>query len=129
MNKLQLEIDRLGHVVDLEPSRIQETLKSRECTFISHKFYNKGIYRVRNIETKSLEDFAIYIYRIESATYQGLVDELGAKCVDKSLWKNVPEGGATFFYAFRVEEQFIKDTKKSKDDMKKEIGWIQTQGT
>ncbi len=122
MKKFQLETDRLGHVIGLEPSRIQETLKSRECTFISDKFYNKGIYRVRNIETKSLEDFAIHIYRIEAAIYQGLVDDLGAKCVDKSLWENVPDGEAVFFYAFRVEEQFIKDngTKKSKDDMRRE---------
>ncbi|MCD5409955.1 MAG: hypothetical protein LRZ87_04260 [Methanocellales archaeon] len=125
MKKFQLETGRLGHVIDLEPSRIQETLKNRECTFISDKFYNKGIYRVRNIETKSLEDFAIHIYRIEAATYQGLVDDLGAKCVDKSLWENVPDGEVIFFYAFRVEEQFIKDTEteKPKDEMKQEK-WI-----
>lgn len=124
MDKFQLGLDGLGHVIDLDPVRIQETLKSEECTFISDKFYNKGIYRVRNVETKSLENLAIHIYRIEAATYQGLVDDFGAKCVDKSLWENVPKGGAIFFYAFRIEEQFIKDTEKPRGGIKKEAEWL-----
>jgi len=112
MDEFQVEIDRIGHVILLDSLRIQETLKSGSCTFISDKFYNKGIYRVRNRQSGALENFAIRIYRIEAATYQGLVDELGTECIDKSLWRNVPEGAPIFFYAFKLEDRFVKDIPK-----------------
>jgi hypothetical protein len=76
---------------------------------------------VRNRGNNSLENFAIHIYRIEAATYQGIVDELGAECVDKSLWENVPEGGAIFFYAFRLEKEFIKGAEESKGATDKKV--------
>ncbi|MDI6888837.1 MAG: hypothetical protein QMC78_03985 [Methanocellales archaeon] len=116
MDEFQVEIDRIGHVIPLDPLRIQETLKSGGCTFISDKFYNKGIYRVRNKQSEALENFAIRIYRIEAATYQGLVDELGAECIDKSLWRNVPEGAPIFFYAFKLEDKFVKDTPRGETE-------------
>lgn len=116
MDEFQAEIDRIGHIIHLDPLRIQETLKSGGCTFLSDKFYNKGIYRVRNKQSGELENFAIRIYRIEAATYQGLVDELGTECIDKSLWQNVPEGAPIFFYAFKLEDKFVKDMPKEETE-------------
>jgi len=121
MDEFQVEIDRIGHVIHLDPLRIQETLKSGGCTFISDKFYNKGIYRVRNQQSGELENFAIRIYRIEAATYQGLIDELGTECIDKSLWQNVPEGAPIFFYAFKLEDKFVK---YQRDEEHEGLDWI-----
>ncbi len=116
MDEFQVELGRVGHLIPLVSLRIQETLQSGSCTFISDKFYNKGIYRVRNKQSGALENFAIRIYRIEAATYQGLVDELGAECIDTSLWRNVPEGAPVFFYAFKLENRLVKNAPKKENE-------------
>lgn len=42
--------------------------------------------------------------KIAAVTYEGL----GRDCVDKSLWKDVPEGEPIFFYSLTIEDQFVK---------------------
>jgi len=51
---------------------------------------------------------AVNIDKIAAVTYSGLVKELGRDCVDRNLWKDVPEGGAIFFYSIKLEKDFVK---------------------
>lgn len=104
----RLDIERIGHILDLDGYKINEAKQHGKSTLISHKFYNKGVYRVRNSTTGVLESIAINIDKIAAVTYEGLVKELGKDCVDKSLWKDVPEGEAIFFYSLKLENEFVK---------------------
>jgi hypothetical protein len=112
----KLDISRVGNNIDLDPFRIEEVLDNGTCTFVSSKFYNKGVYRVKNNQTKRLEDFAINIDKIEAATYEGLVEEFGVGCVDASLWSDVPEGSMVFFYSFKLEKDLVKQHSTKKED-------------
>ncbi len=103
----KLDISRIGHVIDLDQYKINETIREGKNYLISSKFYNKGVYRVRNLATCKFEDFAIYMDKIGAFTYEGLVEELGKDCVDKKLWEDVPEGEVIFFYSFHVEKDLV----------------------
>ena len=103
----KLEIERLGNILDLDEYKIKETLEHDKSTLISSRFYNKGVYRVRNSDSGRLENMAINIEKIAAVTYEGLVTELGEGCVDKNLWNDVPEGEPIFFYSFKLD-QFVK---------------------
>ena len=104
----KLDIERLGHVLDMDEYKINEAIESGKSTLISSKFFNKGVYRVRNSNNGRLESIAVNIDKIAAVTYDGLVKELGKDCVDKNLWKNVPEGEAIFFYSLKLENDFVK---------------------
>lgn len=104
----RLDIERIGHIIDMDDYKINEAKQSGKSTMISSKFYNKGVYRVRNSSNGILESIAINIDKIAAVTYEGLVKELGRDCVDKSLWKDVPEGEAIFFYSLKLEDEFVK---------------------
>lgn len=104
----RLDIERIGHIIDMDDYKINEAKQSGKSTMISSKFYNKGVYRVRNSSSGNLESMAISIDKIAAVTYEGLVKELGSDCVDKNLWKDVPEGEAIFFYSLKREDEFIK---------------------
>ncbi|MFQ6055489.1 MAG: hypothetical protein ACE5J3_05855 [Methanosarcinales archaeon] len=108
MEYIKLDLDRIGHVIDLDPNIIEEIANKNNSAFVSPKLYNKGIYRVRNKYNGLLEDFAVYLYKIEAATYEGLVKKLGYEKVDKELWKDVPEGSVLFFYGIKLENELIK---------------------
>ncbi len=103
----KLEIERLGNILDLDEYKIKETLEHGKSTLISSRFYNKGVYRVRNSDSGRLENLAINIEKIAAVTYEGLVKELGEGCVDRNLWNDVPEGEPIFFYSFKLD-QFVK---------------------
>jgi hypothetical protein len=103
----KLEIERLGNILDLDEYKIKETLEHGKSTLISSRFYNKGVYRVRNSDSGRLENMAINIEKIAAVTYEGLVRELGEGCVDRNLWNDVPEGEPIFFYSFKLD-QFVK---------------------
>lgn len=103
----KLEIERLGNTLDLDEYKIKETLEHGKSTLISSRFYNKGVYRVRNSDSGHLENLAINIEKIAAVTYEGLVKELGEGCVDRNLWNDVPEGEPIFFYSFKLD-QFVK---------------------
>ncbi len=103
----KLEIERLGNILDLDEYKIKETLEHGKSTLISSRFYNKGVYRVRNSDSGRLENMAINIEKIAAVTYEGLVKELGKGCVDRNLWNDVPEGEPIFFYSFMLD-QFVK---------------------
>jgi hypothetical protein len=105
---LKVEIDRIGNVVDLDDFKIKEAIEHGKSTLISSKFFNKGLYRVRNSSNGHLEDIAMKIDKIAAVTYGGLVKELGEGCVDKNLWKDVPEGEPIFFYSLKLERDFVK---------------------
>lgn len=105
---IKLDLDRIGNVIDLDPNIIKEIVNKDKSFFISPKLYNKGIYRVRNKYSGLLEDFAVYLYKIEAATYEALVKKLGYEKVDKELWKGVPEGSVLFFYGLKLENELIK---------------------
>lgn len=92
----------------MDDYKIKEAIEHGKSTLISSKFFNKGVYRVRNANTGRLENIAVNIDKIGAVTYDGLVKELGEDCVDKDLWKDVPEGEAIFFYSLRLENDFIK---------------------
>ncbi len=102
----KLEIERIGNILDLDELKIKEAMESGKSTLISSKFFNKGIYRVRNTNSGRLENMAVNIDKIGAITYEGLVQELGEGCVDKHLWKDVPEGDVIFFYSLRRENNF-----------------------
>lgn len=104
----KLDIERIGHVLEMDEYKIKEALERGRSTLISSKFFNKGVYRVRNQKTGRLENIAVNIDKIAAVTYDGLVKELGKDCVDKSLWKDVPEGEAIFFYSLKLENEFVK---------------------
>lgn len=104
----RLEIERVAHTLDLDEYKINEAKKTGKSTMISPKFFNKGIYRVRNSNNGLVEDIAVNIDKIAAVTYDGLIKELGSDCVDKSLWKDVPEGEAIFFYSLKLENDFVK---------------------
>lgn len=104
----KLDIERIGHVIDMDEFKINEAKVRGKSTLISPKFFNKGVYRVRNSTSGRLESIAVNIDKIAAVTYEGLVKELGEDCVDKNLWKDVPEGEAIFFYSLRLENDFVK---------------------
>lgn len=103
----KLEIERLGNILDLDEYKIKEALEHGKSTLISSKFYNKGVYRVRNTDSGRLENIAINIEKIAAVTYDSLVRELGEGCVDRNLWNDVPEGEPIFFYSFKLDK-FVK---------------------
>ncbi len=103
----KLEIDRLGNVLELDEYKINEAIEHGKSTLISSKFYNKGVYRVKNSDSGRLENMAINIDKIDAVTYDGLVRELGKDCVDRNLWNEVPDGEPIFFYSFKLD-QFVK---------------------
>lgn len=92
----------------MDEFKIKEAIEQGRSTLISSRFFNKGIYRVRNAGTGRLEDIAVSIDKIAAVTYEGLVIELGEGCVDKHLWKDVPEGEPIFFYSLKLENDFVK---------------------
>lgn len=104
----KLDMERIGHVLDMDEFKINEAKEHGKSTLISSKFFNKGVYRVRNANSGRLENIAINIDKIAAVTYEGLVKELGEDCVDKNLWKDVPEGEAIFFYSLKLESDFVK---------------------
>jgi len=104
----RLGIERIGHILELDEYKINEAKTLGKSTMISPKFYNKGVYRVLNSNNGSLDSIAINIDKIAAVTYEGLVKELGKDCVDKSLWKDVPEGEPIFFYSLKLENEFVK---------------------
>lgn len=108
LTSFRLNIERIGHVLDMDEYKIDEARKLGKSTMISPKFYNKGVYRVRNASKGNLESIAVNIDKIAAVTYDGLVKELGRDCVDKNLWKDVPEGEAIFFYSLKLENEFVK---------------------
>ncbi len=103
----KLEIERLGNILDLDEYKIKEALEHGKSTLISPRFYNKGVYRVRNTDSGRLENMAINIEKIAAVTYESLIRELGDGCVDKNLWNDVPEGEPIFFYSFKLDK-FVK---------------------
>ncbi len=103
----KLEIERLGNILDLDEYKIKESLEHGKSTLISSRFYNKGVYRVRNTDSGRLENMAINIEKIAAVTYESLVRELGDGCVDRNLWNDVPEGEPIFFYSFKLDK-FVK---------------------
>jgi hypothetical protein len=107
-SKLKLDIERIGNTLGLDGFRIKESKENGASTLISPKFYNKGVYRVQNTDNGRLENMAVNIDKVAAVTYNGLVEELGKDCVDINLWKDVPEGGAIFFYSLKVEKDFVK---------------------
>lgn len=107
-SKLKLDMERIGNTLELDEFRIKESKENGASTLISPKFYNKGVYRVRNTDSGRLENLAVNIDKVAAVTYVGLVEELGEDCVDKNLWKDVPEGAAIFFYSLKLEKDFVK---------------------
>ncbi len=108
ITSFRLNIERIGHTIDLDEYKINEARQQGRSTMISPVFFNKGVYRVRNIRNGRLEDIAVNIDKIAAVTYEGLVKELGRDCVDKSMWRDVPEGDAIFFYSLKLENEFVK---------------------
>ena len=104
----RLDIERIGHILELDEYKINEAKTLGKSTMISPQFFNKGVYRVLNSKNGSLDSIAINIDKIAAVTYDGLVKELGRDCVDKSLWKDVPEGEPIFFYSLKLEKEFVK---------------------
>lgn len=104
----KLDIERIGHILDMDDFKINEAKEHGKSTLISSKFFNKGVYRVRNVNNGKLESIAVNIDKIAAVTYDGLVKELGGDCVDKNLWKDVREGEAIFFYSLKLESDFVK---------------------
>lgn len=108
MLTFKVEIDRIGNVLDLDDFKVKDAMQHGKSTMISSKFYNKGVYRIRNTSSGHLENMAINIDKIAAVTYDGIVKELGEGCVDKSLWKDVPDGEPIFFYSLKLERDFVK---------------------
>ncbi|VVB85011.1 Uncharacterised protein [uncultured archaeon] len=106
--KFKLDIERIGHILDLDEFKIKEAQEHGKSTLISPKFFNKGVYRVRNVNNGRLENIAVNIDKIAAVTYEGLINELGEGCVDKHLWRDVPEGEPIFFYSLKLENNFVK---------------------
>ncbi|MCE8425510.1 MAG: hypothetical protein J5U17_07000 [Candidatus Methanoperedens sp.] len=106
--KFKLEIERIGNVLELDDFKIKEASDNGKSTFISSKFLNKGVYRVRNSGNGHLENLVINIDKIAAVTYDGLIKELGEDCVDKHLWKDVPDGEPIFFYSLKLEKDFVR---------------------
>jgi len=104
----RLDIERIGNILEMDEFKINEAKERGKSTMISPKFFNKGVYRVRNVNNGRLEGIAVNIDKIAAVTYDGLVKELGRDCVDKTLWKDVPEGEAIFFYSLRLENDFVR---------------------
>jgi len=98
------DIRRIAHFVELDPFRIKEVLRRGRCTFISRYFYNPGLYRVKNSRTKKFENFAISIDKVESASYEELVERFGEDVVDESLWEGLSKKEHIYFYAFSLVE-------------------------
>lgn len=104
-----IALERIGNVLVLDRYKIAELRSQGSCSFISHMFYNKGLYRVRSEGRGVMADFAVSIDKVVAATYEGLVEEMGEDCVDKRLWKDVPEGDVIFFYSLHREDEFVKE--------------------
>ena len=105
-------VERIGHTIELDPIRVAEVANSGRCTFISTKFYNKGLYRIKSTNKNSPEDFAIKLDRVEAATYNEVVNEVGRDAVDRSLWEEVGEDNVIFFYSFAVVEDVASNIGK-----------------
>jgi len=88
----RLTPNRVGSILELDPYRIGELKKNEECTYISHLYFNKGVYRVLNRRTREVESFA---------TYDELVSEVGERLVDIELWRPVGRGEPIFFYLLK----------------------------
>ncbi len=108
ITSFRLDIERIGHVLDMDEFKIKEAKDRGKSTMISAKLFNKGVYRVRNADSGIIEGIAVNIDKIAAVTYDGLVKELGKDCVDKTLWKDVPEGEAIFFYSLKLENELVK---------------------
>lgn len=106
--KFKIEIERIGNILDLDEFKIKDAIEHGKSTLISSKFLNKGVYRVRNTSSGQLENMVVNVDKIAAVTYDGLTKELGEGCVDKHLWKDVPDGEPIFFYSFRLEKDFVK---------------------
>ena len=106
--KFKLDIERIGNVLELDDFKIREVADNGKSTLISSKFFNKGVYRVRNSGNGRLENVVINVDKIAAVTYDGLIKELGEGCVDKHLWKDVPEGEPIFFYSIKLEKDFVR---------------------
>ncbi len=108
ISKFKLDIDRIGSTLDMDEFKIKEAMQQGRSTLISSKFFNKGVYRVRNASNGRLENMVVNIDKIAAVTYEGLTKELGKGCVDKHLWKGLPEGEPIFFYSIKLENDFVK---------------------
>ncbi|OYT64058.1 hypothetical protein B6V01_004275 [Methanosarcinales archaeon ex4572_44] len=107
----EIDLSRVGHVLDLDQYKIAEIYEKGASSFISPIFYNKGLYRVRNSGSGIIiTDFAVCIEKVGAATYEGLVSEMGEDCVDKRLWRDVPAGDVIFFYSLRREDEFVRSS-------------------
>jgi len=104
----KIEVERIANILELDDFKIKEAIENGKTTLISPKFFNKGVYRVRNAGSSRLENIAVNIIKIAAVTYEGLIKELGEGCVDKHLWKDVPDGEPIFFYSIRLEKDFVK---------------------
>ncbi len=105
----KVDIERIGNMLELDEFKIKEAIEHGKSTLISSRFFNKGVYRVRNAGNGSLENIAVNIDKIAAVTYEGLVEELGEGCVDKSLWKDVKDGDVIFFYSLQLEKDLVKE--------------------
>ncbi|MBC7114464.1 MAG: hypothetical protein H5T47_02390 [Archaeoglobi archaeon] len=118
------DVRRIAHFVELDPFRIKEVLKRGRCTFISRYFYNPGIYRVKNSRTKKFENFAISIDKVESASYEDLVERFGEDVVDESLWEGLSKKEHIYFYAFslaEIEREEIMEASSWRSTGRKEV--------
>ncbi|HIH69872.1 hypothetical protein [Methermicoccus shengliensis] len=97
----RLTPNRVGSILELDPYRIGELKKNEECTYISHLYFNKGVYRVLNRRTKEVEPFVVEVVKVEAATYDELVSEVGERLVDIELWRPVGRGEPIFFYLLK----------------------------
>ncbi|MHC1588341.1 MAG: hypothetical protein ACXQT3_02215 [Methermicoccaceae archaeon] len=96
-----LKPERIGSVLELDPYRIGELKKDGETTYISHLYFNRGLYRVFNRRTGRLEPLVVEVVKVEAATYDELVAEVGETLVDIELWRPVGREEAIFFYLLK----------------------------
>jgi len=54
ITSFRLDIERIGHVLDMDEFKINEAREHGKSTMISAKLFNKGVYRVRNADSGSL---------------------------------------------------------------------------
>ncbi|MHC1602249.1 MAG: hypothetical protein ACXQS4_03350 [Methermicoccaceae archaeon] len=97
----RLNPERMGDVLELDPYRIGELKKNKESTYISHLYFNKGLYKVLNRRTREIEPFVAEVVKVEAATYDELVAEVGESLVDIELWRTVGRGEPIFFYLLK----------------------------
>ena len=99
-----LNPERMGNVLELDPYRIGELKKSNESTYISHLYFNRGLYKVLNRRTREVEPLVAEVVKVEAATYDELVAEVGESLVDIELWRAVGRGETIFFYLLKKVE-------------------------